>query len=339
MASSVGLLVGLGRYLCAGTAHSAPGTAEVVATSDTRVPVSQDWRRSRLSWRPSGQPCGIIGVPDVEDRFSAWSQCRRYPCRSSSSDWIRDSSTGRHICYKSSRVRMRDALFCDRWHRTGVSRDFPRPVNCCLLPTPWNPSPLVTVLTPPGWRTRNLLAQLWRPHLWRVCSSVLTTWASIRMWVWHAAQKMRQRSMSWNKCWNSNVPSTVRVRTPKKSTVGAGPSTFWAGGARSGGVRLSPIWVWYGEYVELLPRPCCLKTASCPVPVVHTCRTNHPTTNDGSRTFQLVGLEQMSTLFATDLTSTWTTVNLAEGSLIGTAASRGCYERGARIVELIVVEQ
>ena len=49
VASSVGLLVGLGRYLCAGTAHSGPGTAEVVATSDTRVPVSQDWRRSRLS--------------------------------------------------------------------------------------------------------------------------------------------------------------------------------------------------------------------------------------------------------------------------------------------------
>ena len=28
----------------------------------------------------------IIGVPDVEDRFSAWSQCRRDPCRSSSND-------------------------------------------------------------------------------------------------------------------------------------------------------------------------------------------------------------------------------------------------------------
>ena len=44
--------------------------------------------------RPSGRTrqvpldslAEIIGVPDVEDRFSAWSQCRRDPCRSSSSD-------------------------------------------------------------------------------------------------------------------------------------------------------------------------------------------------------------------------------------------------------------
>ena len=225
--------------------------------------------------RPSGRTrqvsldsfAEIIGVPDVEDRYSAWCQCRRDPCRSSSSDWIRDSSIGRHLCYISSRVRMRDALFCDRWRRTCVSRDFPRPVNCCLLPTPWNPSPLVPVLTPPVWRTRNLPAQMWRPHVWRVCSSVLTTMASIWMWVLHADQKTtRQRLMSWNKCWKSNVPSTVRVRTPKKVLWEPDPPHF----EQEELDQEESDYLQYefgadGEYVELLPRPCCLKTAFFPV--------------------------------------------------------------------------
>ena len=71
-----------------------------------------------------------------------------------------------------------------------------------------------------------------------------------------------------------------------------------------------------GEYVQLLPRPCCLKTAS--LSVVHTSPTYHPTTSDGSRIFQMVGLERMFTLFATDFNVN--SGESAEGSSIGTVA-------------------
>ena len=92
------------------------------------------------------------------------------------------------------------------------------------------------------------------------------------------------------------MPSTVRVRTPKKELD---PPHFEQEELdREEFFYLQSEFGADGEYVELLPRPCCLKTAS--FPVVHACRTYHPTTSGGSRTFQMVGLERMSTLFATD---------------------------------------
>ena len=56
-------------------------------------------------------------------------------------------------------------------------------------------------------------------------------------------------------------------------------------------------------------------------PVVHACRTYHPTTSGGSRTFQMVGLERMSTLFATDF-------NVNNGELGGRVINRYSCESG-----------
>ena len=73
-----------------------------------------------------------------------------------------------------------------------------------------------------------------------------------------------------------------------------------------------------GEYAWLLH-----------VSVVHTCRTYHPTTSDGIRTFQMVDLERMSTLFVTSVN-----VNngeLMEGSSIDTIAFQQCHEWGVFI--------
>ena len=65
------VIVGLGRYLCAGTVHSAPGTLEVAASSSTK-------RQQNVS--PLGRR-KIGGVPDVANRLCVWSQCRRDLCR------------------------------------------------------------------------------------------------------------------------------------------------------------------------------------------------------------------------------------------------------------------
>ena len=102
------------------------------------------------------------------------------------------------------------------------------------------------------------------------------------------------------------MPSTVRVRTPKKELD---PPHF----EQEELDREEFDYLQYdfgadGEYVELLPRPCCLKTAS--FPVVHTCRT-----------FQMVGLERMSTLFATDF-------NVNNGELGGRVINRYSCESG-----------
>ena len=134
--------------------------------------------------------------------------------------------------------------------------------------------------------------------------------------------------MSGNKCWKSNVPSTVRVRTPRK--VRWELSTVWAGGARSGGVLLSPIWVWCrwrirrGPTTSVLLEDCFFSRC--------THMSDESSNHEWWKSYFPVGWFGAN-VYVLPQTSTWTTVNLAEESLIGTAASRGCYERGARIVE------